>query len=326
MVTSSSHPRVYPLAQSLEDSSDRPAHRGWRRVLRKALRPKKSRKDSVFALSQKDGAPSKCMTAMKMTPVLEDELTARKLTSNFDSFSPSEVFSNLTMNEFGVLGVSTNQDVSKTKSTESSMINGEEYEDELLLNLDAFRSRSKDNVVTRDTVANTQPRSTIIKVAIKNWLEGLLMGLFERWSVEPVQSLKVAVAPKGNVMSRIVRGKFKADAEVTFTKLVFHPIRLSSGSIHAKRLMLNLWSFTPDLVRKGAIRYPAQFDFHFTDCVFSEDDLIRSRSIRNGLQQLLARVLTRVGVLPTQVVVNSIRLLVSLIHSKYFMLDLRSSD
>ena len=103
--------------------------------------------------------------------------------------------------------------------------------------------------------------------------------------------------------------------EIKFSKLAMKPIRLSSGSIQAKRLLLNLWSFTPDLVRKGAIRYPAQFDFHLIDCVFTENDLIRSRSIRNGLQRLLARVLTRAGVSSTQVVVNSIRLLVSLGYS-----------
>jgi hypothetical protein len=87
--------------------------------------------------------------------------------------------------------------------------------------------------------------------------------------------------------------------EITFSKLVLKPIQLSSGSIQAKRLLLNLWSFTPDLLRKGAIRYPAQFDFHLTDCVFTEKDLFRSRSIRNGLQRLLARVLTRAGVSST---------------------------
>jgi hypothetical protein len=311
MVTNPRHYHVYPLTQSLEENSERPAHRGWRRVLGKALKHKKPRKDSVFALSQKDGALGKGATVMNMATVLENELTTSKLLSEFDRFSPSDIFPNLTRNEFGVAYVSTSDTYFGKLSTESPMMNVEEYEDELLVNLDAIRSQLKNNSVARDPIESMEPRSTVIKVAIKNWIEALLLGLFERWSVEPVQSLKAVVVPKGNVVSRILRGKFKADVEITFAKLVLKPIQLSGGSIQAKRLLLNLWSFTPDLLRKGAIRYPAQFDFHFTNCVFSEEDLIRSRSIRNGLQQLLARLLTRVGVSPTKVVVNSIRLLVS---------------
>lgn len=310
------HVHAHPLAQSLEENSERPAHRGWRRVLGKALKHKKRRKDSVFAISQKDGALGMGATVMNMATVLDNELTTSKLLSEFDRFSPSDIFPNLTRNEFGVAYVSTTDNFLAEQNEISPLMNVEEYEDELLVNLDAIRSSLKENSVAQDPVEGMEPRSTVLKVAIKNWFESLLVGLFERWSVEPIQSLKAVVVPKGNVVSRTLRGKFKADVEITFTKLVLKPIQLSSGSIQTKRLLLNLWSFAPDLLRKGAIRYPAQFDFHFTNCVFSEDDLIRSRSIRNGLQQLLARLLTRVGVSPTKVVVNSIRLLVSLNGAK----------
>lgn len=314
LLKSPPHHSLHHLAQSLEDYPEDPAHRGWRRALRKALKPRRTRKDSVFALTKKDGAPGKGMTAMNMAVLVEDGSRLAEMFSDFERFSPSDVFPHLDVDQNGFSYVGALPDL-MLKDERTTIMNtpSEEYDDELLVNLDVNRGKIKATPVDETTAQATVLRSTIIKTAVKNWFESLLLGLFQRWSLEPAQNFKVTVEPKGNVVRRILRGKVKADMEITFSKLVLKPIQLSSGSIQAKRLLLNLWSFTPDLVRKGAIRYPAQFDFHLTDCVFTEKDLFRSRSIRNGLQRLLGRVLTRAGVSSTQVVVNSIRLLVSLV-------------
>ena len=146
-----------------------------------------------------------------------------------------------------------------------------------------------------------------------HYTQNLLTGLIERWTTEPPTNMKVRVTPSDSVVKRIVVGKFQGNAEVTFDRLVFAPIQVSSGTVEAKRMLLNLWSFTPDLLRQNVRRYPAQFDFLFKDCTFTENDLFESDSIRNGLRDLLVLVLQRVGIKPKQVAVDSIQVLVSAI-------------
>ena len=340
------HHGVAPLSQAMESCQEPKRRHGWRRAFRKVRRPKRSdRKDSVGAPGH-----GKVSTAMQMTSVndvMEDQHQTTMQTkmssmlADFERLSPSDVFANLTIDEIAIAKPNSNAHgggtsmhtihelfIEEGSSPEVLM----EYEDELLLNLlsspstmptkadnrKAEKSTTLNGIESASTCESTstcdfkvdRDRAAVVKTASKNWAENQLLELFQRRSVEPPQDLTVTVDPKGNVITRLLRGKFKADVEVFFRKLVFQPIQLSSGSIQAKRLILNLWSFTPDLLRKGTIRYPSQFDFYFSDCVFSEQDLIQSRSIRNGLQGLLVRVLTRAGVPSNQVLVKSIQLLV----------------
>jgi hypothetical protein len=76
-------------------------------------------------------------------------------------------------------------------------MDSEEYEDELLVNLDINRGKIKATPVDEKTEQATVIRTTIMKTAIKNWFESLLLGLFQRWSVEPAQDFKVTVDPQG---------------------------------------------------------------------------------------------------------------------------------
>lgn len=282
--------------RSSSDNARRPV---WRRAFRKVLkRRERSSTDSVFQVSQKDDAPQKASTRMQMssfTDMAETDLGT--ILDDFELLTPSDVFPNLTMDEISVPYMGTMGDLELFLDGTVNPLLLDESEDELLI----------DDDLEATLPANKVDRATVMNRLFKHWFEGMLRDLVHRRSIQPPQGLKVSVEPQANKM---LRGKVQTDAEVSFGKLVTAPIQLSGGSVQAKRLAMNLWSFTPDLMRQGAARrYAQQFDFHFNDCIFTEDDLIQSRSIRNGLQRLLARVLTRAGVSTNHVTVKSIRLL-----------------
>jgi hypothetical protein len=293
---------------------------GWRQTLHKVIKKhdKASRKDSVLVYSQRhEGSSNSNTHAMKRSKTkgkikatnygmstmatMESESTMIKLFSDFELLSPQDVFP--TLNENFTIAVSNGTDAWERETTLFPKLDVQDEEEHMK---ETKRERKEIKFIV-----NSLSRSTLITTAIKIWSESFLYGLFEKWSVEPAESLQVHVKPRGNVLRRILLGKIKADVTVKFDKIRFRPIQVSNGTIEAKKLLLNLWSFTPEVIRKGATRYPSQFDFQFMDCVFTEEDLLNSQSIRNGLQQLLYRVLSRAGVSPNDVVVTSIRILVS---------------
>lgn len=291
--------------------------RRWRRAFRKVLkRQQKPRKDSVFTVSQKeDKSALQGRTALQMSSVLDQVETVNmmdQILEDFDLYTPSDVFPNMTFDEISLPYVGPLDDFLKedidAATAETDSVDDDDFllEDELEL----------DELVAQETtlqpsMMKPHHRAAVVHRMTKSYFESLLRGLFHRWSVKPARSLTIDVQPKRFVMTQLVRGKLKANAKVAFRDFVTAPIQLSSGSVEAKRLTLNLWSFTPDYMRQGIRRYPSQFDFHFNDLVFSEDDLIKSRSIRNGLQRLLTRILKGAGVSSNQVKVTSIRILVS---------------
>lgn len=292
--------------------------RRWRRAFRKVLkRQPKSRKDSVFAVSQKeDKSALKGRTALQMSSVLDQVETIDmmdQILEDFDLYTPSDVFPNMTFDEIslpyvGPLEEFLKEDIDASTAETDSVDDDDDFllEDDELDDLVA-----QETSMLKPSMMKPHHRAAVVHRMTKSYFESLLRGLFHRWSVKPARSLSVDVQPKRFVMTQLVRGKLKANAKVEFRDFVTAPIQLSSGSVEARRLTLNLWSFTPDYLRQGIRRYPSQFDFHFNDLVFSEDDLIKSRSIRNGLQRLLTRILKGAGVSSNQVKVTSIRILVS---------------
>ena len=163
-------------------------------------------------------------------------------------------------------------------------------------------------------VAKTTPIVTGSLVArmTKSYGEQFLKGLLHRKTVLPPQSLTVQVTPR-NVVGRILRGHYKADAMATFGKMVFPNFQLSSGQLEVKRLKLNVLSFTPDLLRgrQHVNRYPSPFDLYFTNFTWTEQDLIESDCVRNGLCNLLLRILSSAGMRPGDIVISSITILPS---------------
>lgn len=222
--------------------------------------------------------------------------------NDFELLTPTDVFPNCTMDEISAPYMGTMGDLELFLDGTVNALLLDEQEDELLIDDD------DDDALEATLPANKVDRATVMNRVFQHWFEGMLHDLVHRRSIQPPQGLTVSVEPQANKM---LLGKVQTEAEISFDKLVTAPIQLSGGSVQAKRLVMNLWSFTPDVLRQGAARrFLQQFDFQFNDCIFTEDDLIQSRSIRNGLQRLLARVLIRSGVSTNHVTVKSIRLLV----------------
>jgi hypothetical protein len=168
-------------------------------------------------------------------------------------------------------------------------------------NIEIQRWKGKDSSVLR---------TSWIKSVVKNSSENILRSLIQRLSAT-AKDVDIAVFPRGNTLKEILSGRFHGDLRISFSDIAFKPLRLTAGSIKVKRLFLNLWSFSALKSRRGTIRYPSQFDIHFQNFILTEDDLMASKSIRNGLELLLRRTLSRTGIHPSFVNLKTIRVLVS---------------
>ena len=300
-----------PLFVKIGPDNNNNERRGWRKAVGKVLRRRSSSK-GAFRFSQKDTTTTG--TAMKYSTrdVAESDSLGSML-KDFEILDPEDVFpSNMTIDEIAAPYVMQNLEDMWLKDSNIQ---------ETGLSIDGFveeesKPATEDEVMDEPDLKEVAPhsnphRTALAKSVIKSWFQGLLLGIIERRSVEPPQNLTVSVFPKGNVLARVLRGQLRADAEIKIGKANFAPFQFSGGTIEAKRMLLNLWSFTPDVLPTGKTKYQSQFDFEFTDCILSEEDLFQSRSIRNGLQRLLIRILNNTGVTPLSATVDSIRILVS---------------
>ena len=105
------------------------------------------------------------------------------------------------------------------------------------------------------------------------------------------------------MFKNLCRGQFRLDASIDFDRVVFRNLRLTGGSLEAKRMTLGMLS---------SPRYVHQFDIHAHNCTLIEDDLFESSCIRNGLARLLVRILTNAGVATSKVQVTAVNIVVSL--------------
>lgn len=135
-------------------------------------------------------------------------------------------------------------------------------------------------------------------------LEGFITGLLQRHALEPPQDLQVQAFP--NDIISLFKGQFRLDAQVDVGRLAFPPIRISSGRLEVQRLTLQLGGF----LGQSSTRFPKQFDLHAHDWIFSQQDLLLSPCIRNGLRRLLVRILRDRGVQLASIQVTSIDILV----------------
>jgi hypothetical protein len=138
------------------------------------------------------------------------------------------------------------------------------------------------------------------------WYQSIITDLLDRWSKGSHVNLKVTCEP--TPMS-LFRGHIRCDASVDFDRIIFGAIRVSGGRLEAHRLAVNLWSFTPDAIPAAPPRFPNQFDFVASNITFTQEDLFESRCIRNGLSNLLRRILKQAGVSSSTVSINSIEIL-----------------
>ena len=147
----------------------------------------------------------------------------------------------------------------------------------------------------------------LVKRMTRAWFQNFLTGLIERLSIVPAMDLQVRAAPRGSAMKRLIRGQFRCDASIDFRRVIFRNIRMTGGTLEAKRLTLNVLSF---LQQPKVRRYLNQFDIHAHNCTFTQDDLFESSCIRNGLGRLLVRILSNAGVKSTNVQVTAVDIVV----------------
>lgn len=144
-------------------------------------------------------------------------------------------------------------------------------------------------------------------------LENILTSILQRHATEPPEDLRVQAFP--NDMASLLRGQFRTDAKLNVGRLVFPAIRISSGRLEVQRLTLQLGGF----LGQSSTRFPKQFDIHAHDWVFSQQDLLLSPCIRNGLRRLLVRILRDRGVQLSSIQVTSIDVLVSRLWNLYMI-------
>ncbi len=294
--------------------------RPWRRVISKVL---------PYGRNQADASPSGSSSSsmMQMKRLQEDSYvvsapmndTTSFLLRNFQETSPREVFGNMDLADPGQdsdFASLVNRDTQKKRLTvdrSSSNLPKELSIDESSFSLSPPIDLSSGvNTVEIETSSHKdyEGGSPLTRVA-RLWFQNVLHGLLCRWAVESPKGLRVRVAPRGNVLGRLlVRGQLRLNAEIDFDRLVFRNICLSGGRISAKRMTLNLWSFAPNMVRFSIPRYQSQFEISATNCTFTQKDLLKSSCIRNGLRNLLIRILKGRGIRPSEVVVTSLDILV----------------
>eukprot|EP00978_Attheya_sp_CCMP212_P023464 scaffold71946_cov58-Attheya_sp.AAC.2 len=141
--------------------------------------------------------------------------------------------------------------------------------------------------------------------------------LLHRWTKEPPTNLIVRSDPMGNVLGRFfLNSEFASDIQIEFDRIVFGNIRISGGRIDANRLALDTSALTPQITfnRRNATtapkrRFASPFEFHAQNCIFTQDDLLESNCIRNGLANLAKNVLKSTGLHTCDVTITSIKIL-----------------
>ena len=181
-------------------------------------------------------------------------------------------------------------------------------------------------VAVPNNVATPATKAAFVSRWLGTLFENILSGIIQRRALEAPEGLIIQAFPKGNAMAALLRGQFQTDAEINVGRLVFDPIRISSGRLEIQRLTLHLWGFLGQQQQKqqqgsestksstdtteAPTRFPKQFDLHAHDWTFSRHDLLFSPCIRNGLRLLLVRILRDRGVQWSSIQVTSIDILV----------------
>jgi hypothetical protein len=150
----------------------------------------------------------------------------------------------------------------------------------------------------------------------QKWFRNFLLGIIHRRSVVPPHGLAVEAHTRGRFGGLNSLGQFRCDATIQFDRVTFPNIRLSGGgTLMTKRLLVNLLAFGNNSWSSGRPRYERPFEIIATNCTFTEDDLWASSCIRNGLSNLLVRILNNAGVSTVQVKVTAVKILVSLMKA-----------
>jgi hypothetical protein len=162
------------------------------------------------------------------------------------------------------------------------------------------KSKTKKVIVRRPT--SKYDGGPLLNRMTRSWFQNMLTACIHRRSTILPQDLKVQVAPRA-VVSRLCRGQFRCDASINARRIVFPNIRMTGGTLEAKRMTINFL--------QGKPRYSNQFDIHASNITFTQDDLFESSCIRNGLASLLVRILSNAGLFSSEIQVTAVDIVVS---------------
>mmetsp|Transcript_29358 Transcript_29358/g.44444 ORF Transcript_29358/g.44444 Transcript_29358/m.44444 type:complete len:406 (+) Transcript_29358:255-1472(+) len=110
------------------------------------------------------------------------------------------------------------------------------------------------------------------------WLENRLCELINSWCTATPPQLNVRVWPKAKyVTGQVVH---EDDVDISVEHAVFEPIQFSKLTLRGRRVTTNLLNFfVPQRIR----RHPKQFDCYLDDFILTQEDLMESSCIRDGL-------------------------------------------
>lgn len=164
------------------------------------------------------------------------------------------------------------------------------------------------SVYNNDLVeSNADGGSPLVRLT-RPWVQSLLEGLLDKWSQGAHVNMNVHCHPQSKTLD-LVQGRFACDASVDFDRIVFGPIRMHRGRIEVSRLALGLWSLTPSAIPIKGHRYLNQFEFYARNVTFTQEDLVQSKCIRNGLKNLLVRILKLQGTKAVRIIIEAIDIL-----------------
>ena len=129
---------------------------------------------------------------------------------------------------------------------------------------------------------------------IRSIIEGNVYKRLTRWSTH-MRNVTVKARLHDHFLSRaIFRGEVCSDVRVEFDRLTFPNLKISAGGrIDVNGCAMSLLSIAPHIgqIYPGK-RYVQPFEFHAKGCILTQDDILESSCIQNGLQNLLNLILS----------------------------------
>eukprot|EP00814_Leptocylindrus_danicus_P001544 CAMPEP_0116040198 /NCGR_PEP_ID=MMETSP0321-20121206/24191_1 /TAXON_ID=163516 /ORGANISM="Leptocylindrus danicus var. danicus, Strain B650" /LENGTH=546 /DNA_ID=CAMNT_0003519917 /DNA_START=427 /DNA_END=2068 /DNA_ORIENTATION=- len=130
---------------------------------------------------------------------------------------------------------------------------------------------------------------------MRQLVEANVMKRLKKWTLH-MRNVKVqARLDEKFLFCAILRGEIRSDVRVDFDRLAFSNLKISAGGrIDVNCCSLSLLSLVPHVnnLYPGR-RFTRPFEFRAQGCTLTQDDILESTCLRNGLQNLLNRILTR---------------------------------
>mmetsp|Transcript_10184 Transcript_10184/g.13253 ORF Transcript_10184/g.13253 Transcript_10184/m.13253 type:complete len:590 (-) Transcript_10184:66-1835(-) len=133
------------------------------------------------------------------------------------------------------------------------------------------------------------------ETAYRTMVENALYNRLSRWT-DHMRNVNVQARPRDRFLYRsLLRMTIESDLRVDFDRLAFPNLKISAGGrIDVNGCSISVPSILPHIgqIYPGR-RFVRPFEFHATNCTLTQDDVLESPCIINGLQTLLNRILQR---------------------------------